>query len=395
MDATPNRAALTVSRRVEGLAQSEIRAMTRACVAVGGINMGQGICDVPPEALLKEAARQAIDGDISQYTRFDGEERLRLALQHKFKAFNRLDFRADGEICVTLGASGAYACALTALFNAGDEILIFEPFYGYHWNTALVAGLTPIPVPLAPPDFAFTLEALERRVTPRTRAILVNTPTNPSGKVFSTDELSLIADLCHARGLICLTDEVYEHLVFDAPHVSIATLPGMRDRTVTIGSYSKTFSITGWRIGYAAAPEALSRPIGLVNDLYYNCAPAPLQRAVAVGIETLPDAYYEGLRQTYRRKRDLFCDVLRESGLEPIVPAGAYYVLADTSRFGVATSKEAAMRLLHEAGIAAIPGSAFYTGPTGERLLRFCVAKGDGDLAQACERIRDWARRSA
>jgi aminotransferase len=379
-----------IAARVAGLTQSEIRAMTRACNAVGGINMGQGVCDVPAELLIKEAAKTAIDSDISLYTRFDGEERLRRALAHKFTNYNKVNYNFDTEICVTLGASGAFACALTALLNAGDEILMFEPFYGYHWNTAYIAGLNPVPIPLAPPDFAFDVELIRSRITPKTRAILVNTPGNPSGKVFSRAELETIAALCIEFDLLCLTDEVYEYLTFDTEHVSMASLPGMRERTVTMGSYSKTFSITGWRIGYAAASEPLARAIGMVNDLYYNCAPAPLQRAVAVGIETYGPDFYTDLAKTYRKKRDIFCELLTEIGLDPIVPKGAYYVLADNRRLGAANAKDAAMKLLHESGVAAIAGSAFYTGETGEGLLRFCVAKSDEDLARACDQLRNW-----
>jgi aminotransferase len=247
-----------------------------------------------------------------------------------------------------------------------------------------------VPIPLAPPDFAFDVELIRSRITPKTRAILVNTPGNPSGKVFSRAELETIAALCIEFDLLCLTDEVYEYLTFDTEHVSMASLPGMRERTVTMGSYSKTFSITGWRIGYAAASEPLARAIGMVNDLYYNCAPAPLQRAVAVGIETYGPEFYTDLAKTYRKKRDIFCELLTEIGLDPIVPKGAYYVLADNRRLGAANAKDAAMKLLHESGVAAIAGSAFYTGETGEGLLRFCVAKSDEDLARACDQLRNW-----
>lgn len=380
-----------IAARVAGLTQSEIRAMTRACNAVGGINMGQGVCDVPAELLIKEAAKGAIDADISLYTRFDGEERLRKALATKFSAYNKVDYHFENEICVTLGASGAFACALTALLNAGDEVLMFEPFYGYHWNTAFVAGLNPVPIPLAPPDFALDPDLIRSRITPRTRAILVNTPGNPSGKVFSRAELEAIAAICVEHDLLCLTDEVYEYLTYDTEHVSMASITGMRERTVTMGSYSKTFSITGWRIGYAAAAEPLARAIGMVNDLYYNCAPAPLQRAVAVGIETYGPEFYADLSRTYRKKRDIFCSLLSDIGLTPIVPKGAYYVLADNRRLGCETAKEAAMKLLHESGVAAVAGSAFYTGKTGESLLRFCVAKSDEDLARACDQLRAWS----
>ena len=283
---------------------------------------------------------------------------------------------------------------MMALFDPGDEIVLFEPYYGYHLNAAVVAGLGIRTVPLSPPDFAIDPDRVRAALTPRTRAILVNTPMNPCGKVFDREELLAIAEICHEHDLICLTDEVYEYLIYDdRTHVSMASLPGMRDRTITLSSYSKTFSITGWRVGYMCGPAPLAEAVGLVNDLYYICAPAPLQRAVATGVRDLPPAYYADMRADYARKREIFCGVLREVGLEPIVPDGAYYVLADVKSLGCETAKDAAMRLLHEAGVASVPGSAFYTGATGEGLTRFCYAKRDADLEKACENLTRWAAR--
>lgn len=378
------------SQRIAHLVQSEIRAMTRACDAVGGVNMGQGICDVPAPDLVKDAAHAAIDADRSIYTRYDGLAELRSALAERLRRDNGVAYDPETEIVATIGASGALTSTMIALCDPGDEIILFEPFYGYHLNTAVVSGLVPRFVRLEAPDFSIDLDRLRDAIGPRTRAIVVNTPTNPSGKVFTREELEGIGAICRERDIICITDEVYEYLVYPgAEHVSMASLPGMRDITVTISSYSKTFSITGWRLGFAAAPAELAAPIGLVNDLYYICAPAPLQSAVAHGIRSLGQDYYRELREGYEAKRDVFCGVLADAGLDPVVPRGAYYVLADVSSLGCDTAKEAAMKLLHEAGVASVAGSAFYADG-GEHLVRFCYAKQQADLDRACEQLTTW-----
>jgi aminotransferase len=384
----------TRSDRINGLVQSEIRAMTRACDAVGGVNLGQGICDTPTPTIVEEAASEAIATHRSTYTRFDGTAELREALAAKFRRDNNMAPDAETEVVVTVGSSGALACTLNALCDPGDELLLFEPFYGYHMNTALVAGMVPKPIPLHPPSFTLDTDAIEQSITPRTRAILINTPVNPSGKVFSREELVRLSALCIKHDLLCITDEVYEYLIYgDHEHVSMGSLPGMWERTVTLGSYSKTFSITGWRIGYATAAAPLAAGIGLMNDLYYICSPHPLQLAVAKGIRELPASFYTDMRDEYLAKRDDFCSVLTEVGLPPVVPDGAYYVLADVSRLGEATAKDAAMRLLHESGVASVAGSAFFVGPEGEKYVRFCYAKRDEPLNRAMNQLRAWGKR--
>lgn len=378
------------SHRVADLVQSDIRAMTQRCLELDGINLGQGVCDTPPPNEVVADVLPAIERGKNIYTRFDGIGRLRRALAEKLERHNALKVDPESEIVVTIGSTGAFAATCMALCNPGDRMLLFEPYYGYHLNTALVAGLQPELVPLTGDGFALDADALEEKAK-GARAVVVNTPGNPSGRVFSRKELETIADTCRRHNLLCITDEIYEYFLYDGhEHISIATLPGMRERTVTISGYSKTFSITGWRIGYLAAHRELTRPIGLVNDLYYVCAASPLQYAVAHALNELDDGYYEALARDYQQKRDRFCGALREAGLTPLVPEGAYYVLADISSLGCETSKEGAMKLLEEAGIASIPGSAFFSVPKGERLARFCFARDDETLERAIGLLRHW-----
>jgi aminotransferase len=377
-----------VAQRLQGLAQSEIRYMSRESDRVGAINLGQGICDLPTPRVVAEAAKAAIDANKSTYTYPEGDLALRLAISAKLARDNGIQAQADSEIVVTLGATGAYAAAINALLNPGDGILLMEPYYGYHLNCAVVAGLEPQFLTLAPPEFALTERALRAAVRPNTRAIVVCTPANPSGKMFDRAELEAIARVAHERDLLVITDEIYEYIRYDGrPHISPATVGGLWPRSVTIMGLSKTFSITGWRMGYAVAPEPLARAMTLVNDLYYICAANPLQHGVTAGFG-LPAGYFAGLASDYQRKRDQLCGALTATGMEPIVPEGAYYVLADISGWGFASAREAAMALLERGKVASVPGSAFYRGATGEGLLRFCFAKDDDVLDEACRRIR-------
>lgn len=384
----------TRSKRAQHLVQSPIRSMTTASNLHGGINMGQGICDVPTPDAVKRAAVAAIEEDVSIYTRFDGDNELREALARKLLRHNNIQADPETEIVVTCGASGAFACAVTALFDPGDEIILFEPYYGYHLNTARVGGLVPCLYRLNPPELTIDFDRLESLFSAKTRAIVVNTPANPSGKVFTRAELEAIAALCAKYDCLCITDEIYEYIVYPgAEHLSMASLPGMRERTVMMGGYSKTFSITGWRIGFAVAPPALAEAIGLISDLHYICAPAPLQRGVARAVDSLGDDYYADMCASYLAKRDRFCGVLGDIGLDPVVPDGAYYVLADIRRLGEDTAQAAAMRVLIDGGVASIPGSAFFTDEVGEHYVRFCYAKRPEHLDEACERLSAWGRR--
>lgn len=377
--------------KISFLEQSEIRRMTRECDRVDGINLGQGICDLPTPPEVLEATSEAVLADKSVYSPYEGQPVLREQLAAKLRDYNGLDrLNVDDGMVVTIGSTGAFACVVQGLLNPGDEVIMFEPYYGYHLNTLRVGGCSPSFVTLSPPDWEFSFADLEAALTPKTRAIVVNTPTNPSGKVFGRDELEVIAEFCREHDILAITDEIYEYIIYDGvEHVSLASLPGMWERTVTISGFSKTFAITGWRIGYAAGPAELIEPLGLVNDLFYVCAPTPLQYGVAGGMARLDDDYYEEMAHDYEAKRDFFCDALAACGLTPYVPAGAYYVLADVEPFGFDTSKEAAMHILEEAGVASVPGSAFYVSETGESLTRFCYAKEWDVLEAAADRLGD------
>ena len=375
---------LRLSKRSGFIVQSEIRNMSIECERVGGINLSQGVCDTPIPPEVRRAAQAAIDSGPNTYTRYDGIPELRRALAARFDRHNHMKVDPDGEIVVSAGSTGAFYCACMALLDPGDEIILFEPFYGYHVNTLLAVETVPVYVPMKAPDWTFRIEDLERVATPHTRGIMICTPGNPCGKVWSRTELELIADFAKRRDIFVFTDEVYEHLVYDgAEHLSPATIPELRPRTVTMGSLSKTFSITGWRIGYAVAAPQWAKMIGYMNDLVYVCAPAPLQAGVARGLEVVPDSYYTDLRDEYRQKRDLVCDALRDAGLTPFVPRGAYYVLADLSRIPGADSKERAMTLLKLTGVATVPGESFYRQGHGETVTRFCFAKTMEDLGEA------------
>ena len=380
--------ARTVSRRMASLAQSEIRAMTQACVDVKGLNMAQGVCDTPVPTPVIHGAERALTDGYNLYTRFDGLAELRQAIAGKLARYNGIQADPDRHITVSCGATGAFHCACAALLDPGDEVILFEPYYQYHISALLAVDAVPAIVAMRAPDWTYEPGDLAQVVTPRTKAIIVNSPGNPSGKVFSRQELQGVAELARRHDLFVFTDEIYEYFLYDGRrHISVASLPGMAERTITIGGYSKTFSVTGWRIGYSVAVDRWSRAIGAMNDLLYVCAPAPLQMGVACGINELPDTFYENLARDYAGKRDRFCAALDKAGLRPSIPGGAYYVLADVSRIPGRTGKERAMAFLQKTGVAGVPGEAFFTGPEGARFLRFSYAKTDADLEEACRRI--------
>lgn len=377
-----------VNRRMADLAQSEIRAMTQACVSAKGLNMAQGVCDTPvPPAVLRAAGR-AIEDGYNVYTRFDGLPELRQAIAGKLARYNGITVDSETEVTVSAGATGAFHCACAALLNPGDEVILFEPYYQYHISALLAVEAIPVLVKMHPPKWSYDSRQLEQAMTQKTKAIIVNSPGNPSGKVFTLEELEGIAALASRHDLFVFTDEIYEYFLYDGRrHLSMAALPGMAERTITIGGYSKTFSVTGWRIGYTAAAKPWAQAIGAMNDLLYVCAPAPLQKGVAGGILELPDDFYRDLARSYQDKRDRFCSALAEAGLTPSIPDGAYYVLADASKLPGSTGKARAMYLLEQTGVAGVPGEAFFSGRTGADFIRFSYAKTDADLEEACRRL--------
>lgn len=385
-----NAAMKTRSARLEDLVQSDIRRMTRECDRVGGINLGQGVCDLPTPAPVRSAAIAAIESRKSLYSYPEGIPELRTAIAAKLARKNGITADPANEIAVTVGATGAFAAVLHGLLDPGDGLLVFEPYYGYHLNAAILAGIEPHFCPLAPPDFPITEAAVRAALRPNTRAVVVCTPSNPSGKMWTESELALLARIAHEHDLLVITDEIYEDITYDGrAHVSPATVGGLAERTVTIMGLSKTFSITGWRLGYAVARPELLAPITLACDLLTVCAPTPLQHGVAAGFG-LPQAFYDELKSEYAHKRSVLCDALESAGMQPIRPQGAYYVLADVGHWGFATAREAALHLLENTGVAAVPGSAFYRGADGERLLRFCYASETERIEAAAERLANF-----
>ncbi len=387
MDTATDR--LHLSEISPNVVQSEIRAMTVDCDRVGGVNLAQGVCDTEPPAPVVERAIEAIREGRNIYTRLDGIAPLREGIARKLQRDNALTVDPESEVLVTSGATGALYAAVLALLNPGDEVILFEPFYGYHVSTLLSQRVKPMPVPLAEGDWALDLDRLRASITPKTRALIVNTPSNPCGKVFSRAELEAIAAIAQEHDLFVFTDEIYEYFVFDGTeHVSPATLPGMKERTISISGLSKTFSITGWRVGYLTADRRWLGTIGYFHDLTYVCSPSAFQYGAAAGLMELPVSYYTDMAAEYQAKRDLLCSALSDAGFAPSIPKGAYYVLADVSSLQGANAKEKARHLLRERGVAAVAGTAFFTGGRGENLLRFCFAKRDADLERACKLLR-------
>jgi aminotransferase len=379
---------MQLGKRLASLVISDIRSMSRASEAVGGINLGQGICDLPTPAPVADAARDAITTNQVVYTAADGIQPLRAAISAKIRRHYGVSYDAASEVVVTSGATGGFAATCLSLFDPGDEIVLFEPYYGYHLNTVISFGLTPVLVATRPPDWTVDFDALERVVTKRTRAVVVCSPSNPNGKVWTRPELERLSGFLEAHDLIGITDEIYEHIVYDGrEHLPLANVGRARDRTVTISGLSKTFAITGWRIGYLTAPPEVAQRITVTHDLLYICAPTPLQHGVLAGLG-MPDTYYAELSGSYAKKRDILCSALADAGLTPYVPRGAYYVLADIRRLGAPNAKAAAMMLLERAKIASVPGMSFYTDPVGDTLCRFCFAKEDDVLEEAARRLR-------
>jgi aminotransferase len=393
--------AARLSAKARQFSESVIREMTRHALAHGAVNLAQGFPDFPCPEEIKEAACRAIRADINQYAITWGAKNFREALAAKARRFTGLEIDPEREITVTCGSTEAMIAALMAVVDPGDEVVVFEPFYENYGPDAILCGATPRFVPLRPTageggarGWAYDPDELRRAFGPRTRAVILNTPNNPTGKVFSRAELEEIAALCVEHDCLAITDEIYEHILFDGhEHVLIATLPGMRERTITINGLSKTYSVTGWRIGYAIAPPTLTAGIRKVHDFLTVGAAAPLQEA-GVAALSLPEAYYRGLADLYRAKRDRFLPVLGRAGFRCFPPAGAYYVMADVSGLTRQDATAFALELVRDPGVAVVPGPSFFSrAGDGSTLVRFCFCKRDETLDEAARRLEGWAGR--
>ena len=381
-----------ISQRVQGFTESVIREMTRIVSQVGGVNLAQGMPNFPPPRELIEAAHVALEGDFHQYAITWGAPRLRRAIADKYAKFYGMDVDPERNVTVCCGSTETMLSTLLAVLNPGDEVIVFEPFYENYGPGCIISGAEPVFVPLEPPDFTFDADRLRKAVSPRTRAIVFNSPNNPTGKVFGRAELETIAALCLEHDLLAITDEIYEHIVYDGLcHTPIATLPGMAERTVTISGISKSYSVTGWRIGYAIAPAELSTGIRRAHDFVTVGAPHPLQEAAVVALG-LPDGYYARLRAEYQARRDLLYGYIEKAGFVAWKPRGAYYILTDVAHFmkqyGVQDPTAFAMWLIKQVGVATVPGTSFYAHPElGRTKIRFCFPKTDDVLRDAGERL--------
>ena len=356
----------------------------------GGINLGQGVCDLDTPAPLRAGAIACIDGgDRQLYTPYAGLPDLRAAIAQRLRKHNGLPYEANN-VAVCTGSSGAFFAAGMTLIEPGDEVVLFEPFYSYHWTTIPLFGATPVAVPLDRETLVFDPGALRKAITKRTRAIVVNTPGNPSGKVWTREELVLLAEVLDGTDVLVLTDEVYEYMCFDGRrHVSPATVPGLAERTLTMNSFSKTFSVTGWRVGFLAGPAEIVEKCGIVFDQIEVCAARPMQRGVQRALEQLPESFYGDLQTGYEKKRNAFCGALRDAGFKFQVPQGAYYVLADYGRlFGELAPYPAVLKMIERIGVNAVPGDLFFARPEGVHCMRFQFAVDWPVLDEAMQRLR-------
>jgi aspartate/methionine/tyrosine aminotransferase len=376
------------SATAAALTESVIREMTRLALEHDAINLAQGFPDFPAPEAVKQAAIAAIEADVNQYPVTWGQLSIRQALAEKYRRWYGIDVDPEREICMTCGATEAMIASMIGCIDPGQEVIVFEPFYENYGADAIIAGARPRYVTLREPDWAFDETELAAAFSNRTRAIVINDPNNPTGKVFSRGELTAIARLCESYGVLAITDEIYEHIVYDgAGHIPLATIPGMEDRTITISTLSKTYSVTGWRVGWAIAPPDLTDAIRRVHDFLTVGAPSPLQEAGAAALR-LPDAYCEQLAADYLERRGLMLGILDKAGLRPITPAGAYYVMTDASALGLGNGTAAADVLVRQARVAAVPGSSFYSRPElGSSKLRFSFSKKLETLHEAGRRL--------
>ncbi|MGA8150292.1 MAG: aminotransferase class I/II-fold pyridoxal phosphate-dependent enzyme [Terriglobales bacterium] len=382
-----------LSDKVERFTESVIREMTRQAMLHGAINLSQGFPDFPAPEEIKKAAQQAIANDVNQYAITWGAKNLRDAIARKMKQWQGISVDPETQVTVCCGATETIVSTLLAICNAGDEVVIFEPFYENYGPDSIVSGAKPVFVKLRPPatpegEWTFDEHELRAAFRPHTKAIIVNTPNNPTGKVFTRAELELIRDLCVEFNVLAITDEIYEHILYDeAQHISIASLPGMEERTVTINGLSKTYAVTGWRVGWAVAPPAITNAIRKVHDFLTVGAPAPLQEAGAAALG-LPASYYQNLATAYCARRDRLMPVLSEAGFRCFRPRGAYYVMTDISAFGFTDDVSFVKYLVQEIGVAAVPGSSFYNDPRdGAKQVRFAFCKRAETLDAAATKL--------
>jgi aspartate/methionine/tyrosine aminotransferase len=396
-----------LSDKVEHFTESVIRDMTRQAMQYGAVNLAQGFPDFPAPAEIKRAAQEAIGADVNQYAITWGAKSLRHAIARQMRQWQGIEVDPEKEIVVCCGSTEAMIATLLAVCNKGDEVVVFEPFYENYGPDAILSGAKPRFVSLRPPnrtgkspvttrvDGEWTFDEQELRAAfqhrtaqHHTKAIILNTPNNPTGKVFSRKELELIRDLCVEYDALAITDEIYEHILYDgSKHISIAQLDGMRERTITINGLSKSYSVTGWRVGWAVAPAAITNAIRKVHDFLTVGAPAPLQEAGAAALG-LPPRYYQELADRYRARRDHLIPALEKAGFRCYLPRGAYYVMTDISAFGFANDLEFAAYLVKEVGIACVPGSSFYKHPKdGSQQVRFAFCKKPETLDDAARRL--------
>jgi aspartate/methionine/tyrosine aminotransferase len=385
-----------ISQKAQQFTESVIREMTRLCQQYNGINLAQGFPDFAAPEEMKEAACKAIHDDINQYAITWGAKNLRNAIAEKTARFNGMNIDPEKNITVCCGSTEAMISTCLALVNPGEEVIVFEPYYENYGPDAILSGAAPRFISLREPDWSFDPDELKALFNNKTRAIILNTPNNPTGKVFTREELKLIAELCRKWDVIAVTDEIYEHIVYEGrKHISIATLDGMADRTVTINAASKTFSVTGWRVGYAIASEVFTSAIRKVHDFLTVGAPAPLQEAVATAMR-FPDEYYDQLRVEYLERRDFLMKGLEESGFRCYKPYGAYYIMTDITAFGFTDDTTFAHALVKDVGVAAVPGSSFYSNPrNGYRKIRFGFPKKMQTLQKAVELLKTAQERLA
>ncbi len=382
----------SLSTKLEQFTESVIREMTRKALEHGAVNLSQGFPDFPAPAEIKRAAVEAIEADLNQYAITWGARSIRRALATKLEQ-DGVKIDPEREVTVTCGATEAMISTMLALINPGDEVVVFEPFYENYGPDAILSGATPRFVSLRPPDWRIDMAELEAAFNDRTKVVILNTPNNPTGKVFNDEELACIAGLCMRHNAVAVTDEIYEYLVYDHPdrplsHRSMITLPGMRDRTVVINGMSKTYSVTGWRVGWAIAAEDITAAIRKVHDFLTVGAAAPLQEAGAMAL-ALPRDYYDRLCSSYRERRDLLCGALEDAGFRVFVPDGAYYVMTDISGFGFADDLAFSDYLVKEVGVAVVPGSSFYSEPSrGAQQVRFAFCKRNETLREAGLRLQ-------